>query len=239
MDCNEVEIQLDDYLDHSCGSRGSIDDRTAAAIAMHVQGCPDCEAELERRYGLLNDLRSMPVPAPTADFFEKSVSAAVAADADPAALADSSAHNRRRDDARRPYSTVITGLAAAMLVAVLLGSVVFAPPTGSAPDSGFPSISLATDTVTPIKLAFSSEKALADARLSLTLPVGVELMGYDGRSDFSWTTDLEAGTNVLRLPLVGRMAANDLLVARLEHSSGTKTFRLQVTVNDNGAPEHE
>lgn len=231
MNCNEVEKQLDDYLDHSCGSRGGSDDRTAAAIAMHIQGCPDCEAELERRHGLLNDLRSLPVPAPIADLFEKSVAAAVAA--------ESSGQNRRRDDARRPYSTVITGLAAAMLVAVLLGSVVFAPRTGSAPDSGFPSISLTTDTVTPVKLAFSSEKALADARLSLTLPVGVELMGYEGQSDFSWSTDLEAGTNVLRLPLVGRMAATDLLVARLEHSSGTKTFRLQVTVNDSGAPEHE
>ena len=66
---------------------------------------------------------------------------------------------------------------------------------------GLPVISLIVNEVTPVKLAFSSETALSDARLSLELPVGVELLGHDGQSDLSWTTDLEPGRNVLRLPL--------------------------------------
>jgi hypothetical protein len=36
------------------------------------------------------------------------------------------------------------------------------------------------------------------------------------------TTDLSVGTDLL---------VGDLLIARLEHPTGTKTFRLQVTVN--------
>jgi len=227
MNCNEIENQLDDYLDHSCLT-GRIDDQTAAVIAMHIQGCDQCQVELERRHTLLEDLRSLPVPEPTEGLFEQALSAAVSAGADADGV------NRRRTDVRRPYSTVLTGLAAALLAAVMLGTVILNG-TDSAPDPGLPSISLTTDTVTPVKLAFSSESALEDARLSLSLPIGVELVGYDGQSDISWNTDLEEGTNVLRLPLVGRSAASDLLIARLEHASGTKTFRLQVTVNQSGA----
>ena len=126
---------------------------------------------------------------------------------------------------------MVTGLAAALIGALLITSLL-TDPEPRAPETTLQGIHLATNTVTPVKLAFSSETALEDARLTLSLPVGVELMGYDGRTDLSWNTDLEAGTNVLRLPLVGRMAASDVLVARLEHPSGAKTFRLPVTVNE-------
>ena len=241
MNCTEVENQLDDYLDHSCGSRHSsdLDDLEAAAIAMHIQGCADCQVALERRHALLHDLRSLPVPAPAASFLEKTIAAA----AETVDQHSSNEQNRRRTDSRaasgKSVPRAVIGLAAALLGAVMLGTIAFGPTVDPAPDSGLPSISLTTDTVTPIKLAFSSEKALDDARLHLSLPVGVELMGYDGRSDISWNTDLEAGTNVLRLPLVGRTASSDLLVARLEHPTGTKTFRLHVTVNDSGARDDD
>ena len=89
---------------------------------------------------------------------------------------------------------------------------------------------MAANTVTPIKLMFESVEALEDARLSLELPVGVELVGYDDRLNLSWTTDLEPGKNVLQLPLVGRMPGSNQLIAKLEHPKGTKTFQLQLTV---------
>ena len=122
-------------------------------------------------------------------------------------------------------------VAAALVAAVLIGTVLTQPDL-PAPETSLQAIHLDTNTVTPVKLAFSSETALEDARLTLSLPVGVELMGYDGQTDLSWNTDLEEGTNVLRLPLIGRVAASDVLVARLEHPSGAKTFRLPVTVNE-------
>ena len=227
MKCSEVENQLDDYLEPSAPGGSGLDDRAAADIALHIQGCPQCQTELERRQTLLDALRSLPVPQPGPGFFEQAVANA----------AQSANRNRRRTDSpvRQPYATALTGLAAALLAAVLLAAVAIPDHEATAPESGLPGIHLATGTVTPVKLAFSAEKALQDARLSVSLPVGVELVGYDGRSDISWTTDLEQGTNVLRLPLVGRTAASDILVARLDHPTGTKTFRLQVTVNQSGA----
>jgi hypothetical protein len=242
MKCTDIEQQLDDYLYHPAGDHRltdseGMDDAVCAAIAMHIQGCRQCEAELERRQTLFEDLRGLPVPEPSAGFFERAVATAVE-------------HNRRRTDppVRQRYSTALIGLAAGLMAAVLLITMtrqdpMIPGPDAAAPETGLPSINLVTNTVTPVKFAFSSETALADARLSLSLPVGVELVGYDGQSDLSWTTDLEPGTNVLRLPLVGReagrTAASNLLIARLEHPKGTKTFRLQVTVNPSGATDDE
>ena len=227
MNCNEIENLLDDHLDDLSTPEN------AAAIALHLQGCSHCETELEAHTALRQELRALPVPQPVSGFFEQAVAQAVKLDGD---------RSRRRTDQKPrqasrffPSRLGLGSLAAALLVALLFGSV-FITTESPAPVHGLPTITLDTDTVTPVKLAFSSEIALVDARFSIQLPIGVELVGYNGQSDISWTTDLEPGTNVLRLPLVGRTAATtDLLVARLEHPMGTKTFRLQVTVTD---PEH-
>lgn len=213
MHCSEVDRILDDYLDRR------VDEDSA--VALHVRGCPTCGQELERRRGLIRELQRLPVPDPDPDFLAHTIANAEAA------------HGR----VRRPAGRKLAGLAAVLAAALLLAVVVARQ--GHAPETGLPEIYLATDTVTPVKLAFSSEKPLRDARLTLTLPVGVALDGYGDRTDLSWRTDLEAGTNVLRLPLVGHGPASDLLIARLDHQTGSKTFRLHLTVNDSGAPDHE
>ncbi|MGD8417772.1 MAG: hypothetical protein PVH91_11995 [Pseudomonadales bacterium] len=213
MHCSELEKSLDDYLD------GRVDEDSP--IALHVRGCATCGQALERRRGLIRDLRRLPLPEPDPDFLARSIANAEAA-------------NGR---GRLPAGMRLAGLAAVLAAALLLAVLVVRQ--GYAPETGLPEIYLATDTVTPVKLAFSSEKPLRDARLTLTLPVGVALDGYGDRTDLSWRTDLKAGTNVLRLPLIGHGPASDLLIARLDHETGSKTFRLHVTVNDSGAPDHE
>lgn len=211
MLCNQFEKTIDDYLD------GQVDDHAASQIALHLQACPSCLRELEERQTIRKLLAELPVTAPREDFFEEAVTQA-------ARIGDSV--NTRR---RLRYS----GALAAVFAFVLAASVMFDRLDGNGPDSfsELPHVVLEANTVTPVKLVFSSQSALQDAQLSIQLPVGVELAGYNGRSDLSWTTDLEPGKNILRLPLVGRMSVSDQLVAKLEHPSGTKTFRLQITVN--------
>ncbi len=219
MNCEEIESRLDEYLDTLPGE--GLDDDQAAAIALHIQSCPACAAELEQRQSLRRDLQALAAPAPAPGFLEQ-------------AVANAAAREAARTAGRKPgsrFGGALMALAAALVAAVLI-SMVLTAPENPTPETRLQGIRLAANTVTPVKLAFSSETALEDARLSLSLPVGVELMGYDGQTDLSWNTNLEEGTNVLRLPLIGRMAASDVLVARLKHPSGAKTFRLPVTVNE-------
>ena len=227
MNCSEVESLIDDYLETLPGE--GLDDAQAAALALHVQSCPACASELEKRQLLRQRLKATSVPGPDSGFLSRAVAQAAeqAELAAPPAATEPSMKGRRRPR----IGQALTALAATLVAALLIGSVLTTP-VDPAPETTLQSIQLATDTVTPVKLAFSAETALEDARLTLSLPVGVELMGYDGQTDLSWNTHLEEGTNVLRLPLIGRMAASDVLIARLEHPSGAKTFRLPVTVNE-------
>ncbi|MEM8765897.1 MAG: hypothetical protein AAGE43_00515 [Pseudomonadota bacterium] len=249
MNCSEVILKLDDYLDgvssqsiehhgltadreSAISNTECVDDRTAAAMALHVQGCPSCTNELEARQTLRDDLKALPIAAAEPELMTRLMNEAISA-----GETVREQNQKRRAIPRR--GAAISALAATVLAAWLLVTLVTAPPpVQDAPEApALPQITLAADTVTPVKLAFSAEEALADAELSLSLPVGVELVGYDGQSDLSWQTTLEAGTNVLRLPLVGRTAGTDVLIARLSHPKGTKTFRLKVAVNDNGAEQ--
>lgn len=220
MNCSELHNILDDYLDNL------LDDANAAAVALHIQSCPECASELQNRESLRSELRALPAATPRPGFLEQAVANAAAA-----AEQSRTAPDGRGLSRRGGLFAIVPAIAAALVAAILVTSVMRTP-DNVPPETTLQGIHLATDTVTPVKLAFSAETALEDARLSLSLPVGVELMGYDGRTDLSWTTDLEEGTNVLRLPLIGRMAASDVLVARLEHASGAKTFRLPVTVSE-------
>ena len=210
MLCNEVEKNIDDYLD------GYIGNDAAAQIALHVQNCSMCLRELEATQAIRNSLAELPTAAPAEDFFDRAVT-----------------HAARLGDTANTRRLRFSGAIAAVFALILAASVMFERLDQSTPAAfaGLPEVVLEVDTVTPVKLVFTSPSALAGARLSLQLPVGVELAGYNGHSDLSWSTDLEPGKNVLRLPLVGHMPASDQLVAKLEHPNGTKTFRLLVTVN--------
>jgi len=242
MNCREAERSLDDFLDLQIAERPpSAEDRAFEAIESHIEHCARCADELERRRRILNALRALPAPRPSAAFFEKAVAAAVQTANEKANNPTPDDFHRRRTDLppKPPYATALQSLAAAIVAAVLIGSLWMAGRDATTPETGLPTIELIRGDVTPIKLAFSSETALTDARLSLSLPIGVELVGYQGRTDISWNTDLAVGTNVLRLPLVGRLPGDgdhaDLLVAKIEHASGAKVFQLYVTVTENGA----
>jgi hypothetical protein len=70
--------------------------------------------------------------------------------------------------------------------------------------------------------------------LSLALPHNVELVGYGGRRELSWQTDLREGGNLMQLPLIAHGATKEDLVARLTHGDSAKTFRLKIEVANAG-----
>lgn len=223
MYCSEVKNILDEYLDDSMAQGQALE------VSEHVAACDACAAELNAHRSIRDLLQTLPLDGPDEDFLDRAIARAADATDAPTGRQD-----RRISDlptTRRVYGLRVAIAAACALV--FFSAVMLTSPRGTetAPFAGYPAVTLATDTVTPVKLMFASEETLEDARLSIQLPVGVELVGYDGRSNLSWTTDLEPGKNILRLPLVGRVPVSDQLVAKLEHPKGTKTFRLQVTVN--------
>jgi hypothetical protein len=216
MRCSEVQNIFDDYL------HGEIPTEASWDLKRHVSDCTSCQSELDARRAIRRGLVELPVQEPSEGFFDR-----VFDDVDDQATPET---NRRRTDQPATWPTRRRLAIAAVFAVVCATAFVVQQPFSGAPSSDIPEVTIAMHEVTPVSLVFSADDELQDARLSLQLPDGVELAGYSGRSALSWKTDLERGKNVLRLPLVGHIASAAEIVATLEHTQGTKTFRLKVKV---------
>ena len=216
MCCSEIQNIFDDYLDGEISAEASRD------LQHHVADCVSCQNELSQRRAIRQSLSELSVQEPTEGFFDR-----VFDELDEQAPVET---NRRRTDQPTPWLKGRRQAIAAVFVIACAVAFVAQQPFSTAPSSEMPVVTIAMHEVTSVSLVFSADEALQDARLSLQLPDGIELAGYDGRSALSWKTNLKPGKNVLRLPLVGHVAATDEVVATLEHSQGTKTFRLKVKV---------
>lgn len=159
---------------------------------------------------LRDQLRSLPVPPASAGFPERVLGAARAA------------HRRARLATLRGYA-----LAASIALAVGLGAGIWLgqPPGGP---SDLPVAVLVQGQTQPVRLRFTSPRALAGVTLHLQLPDGVELAGYAGRSELSWQVDLQAGANALELPMILRKNHGGVMTARLSHGQDRRQFAVLI-----------
>ena len=208
MECSEFARQLDDLLDgrlHALGRK---------SIEEHLGRCPDCRQLHEHAVAVLETVRKLAPPAMHPGFIDQALSRAT----------------RPAVGAARPKWRPVLGmaLAASLVLGVALG--VFLA-TRSEPVHA---VALTVDRPETVRLMFNSAKPLKAATLSLALPENVELVGYGGRRELSWQTDLREGGNLMQLPLVARGVAKQELVASLSHGGNSKTFRLKIDVDNTG-----
>jgi anti-sigma factor RsiW len=202
MNCHDLRNNLDDYLD------GRLDPRAASALAEHAESCPGCAARLREAEGLRQSLRDLPVPPPSGDLLERAVERAAEQD-------------RRH---QRAWSMGGLAVAASLLLAVAVGLVTQGPTTGPA---GPAVVAVTPGQTERINLAFNSPSRLEEVTLSVTLPEGVELAGHPGKRRLSWRTSLEAGRNLLELPVIVR-GSGGVLRADLEYGQTRRSFDLRL-----------
>jgi len=207
MNCEHHQARLDPYLDAELGA----DD--VAAVEAHLEQCPACRRIFERGRSLQRALAAYPVSGPTPDFAERALA-------------------RAKTIPRRPPRLVAAGFVAAFAASVLTliytGLMVSAPV--SDPAAGLPTVSLSIEESRTINLVFASDMTIEDVTLLVDLPRGVELDGYEGLRQVRWTTQLQAGKNVLPLELRALAGMGGELTARLQHGAREKIFRVNVSV---------
>ena len=207
MDCNEFGLRLDDLLDgrlHALGRK---------SLQEHLERCADCRTRHEHAVAVLEAVRKLTPPAPHPGFIDQ-------------ALARATRPVPATRFKRRPV--IGMALAASLVLSVAIG--VF---LAMRPDP-VQAVVLTIDQPETVRLMFNSAKPLKAATLSLALPENVELVGYGGRRELSWQTDLREGGNLMQLPLVVRGATKEDLVASLSHGGNSKTFRLKIEVDNAG-----
>jgi hypothetical protein len=161
---------------------------------------------------LLERLRALPVPPPSADYGRRVLGAV------------------RRAEVRSYAPALGAALAASLALGIGLSVQL-----GSAPDtkprSEPKTVTLAAGAVSPVRLMFRSPRALEGVTIQLQLPAGVELAGHPGRSELTWQTDLQAGANLLELPMIAQGGEGGLLTASLGHGQDRRQFAVLVKVN--------
>lgn len=212
----------------------------------HRESCAACRAlyaaEVGAEAALLSALREMPVPAPSADFADRVLQAAVVQNGAQNEVPNA-AHHHRHGFMMGFGSAAVAALALWVVVGVLPEAV---PPADgvsgetvanlqtqttvqkTAEDVPVPELSIALHQQKDIKLAFYSGASLKGAKITIRLPENVALVGYPGRRELSWTTDLKKGDNLLRLPVIATQIARGDLVADISYQDRVKTLTLSL-----------
>lgn len=181
-----------------------------AEVRRHVGTCPHCEQALAREQTLRRLLRAQPVPPPSPGFAARALRAATP----------------KRSDYRYGFG-VGFGVASAAALVLWLATVNI--PFGGGRDA-LPAVTLMPHEARTVKLVFDSPRDLPEATIVLRLPPSVEIAGYPGRRELVWQASLQAGANVVALPIVAHGTGGGELTASIAYGEQEKTFRLKLDV---------
>ncbi len=224
MNCQQILTTIDDYLD------GNLDKDQRVGFDQHISVCESCQKKLAQARYVLDEVKSISIPAMSPGFTQRAIRNAVQAQDRP----------QRRGFMMGFGSAVAAGLVLALVVTGLLPTAQtptpLTPQVASHVSDSIVEISLSVEKVQMVNLVFDSTQAVAGAELSISLPEHVELSGYPGQQVLAWSTDLKQGRNVLSLPIKGLFNASGELVANINANGKIKAVRIQLQVDDAKIP---
>jgi len=209
MNCDQCHENLDQFLDNE------LEAALLTEFQAHTEDCRDCTEVLRRKKDLRQALRSMPLPAPEDGFLDSVVEHALV--------------TTHRNEKRFWSSAGIGGAIAAGVIGWMVLSLPADLPQVTDPTQ-LDTVTISLNVEKTIKLTFNSTRELQAATLSLQLPAGVEIVGYEGHASVRWTTTVNPGINILELPIVVRFGNGGAILARVEHEGRQQSFEFAVTV---------
>ena len=217
MNCQQVSAQLNDFMD------GYLEPVVTQAIQGHLADCAQCGAMVAAEQKFRQALRQMEVPPPVPGFAER-------------VLENAMHREKPRHGWWGGFSAGITVAVAFMLL------LFFGLPFKGAEKAieQLAGVTMAVGAAHTIQMVVNVPQDLAGSTISLLLPEHIELDGYPGERQITWTTDLRKGDNLLALPVIGRQVGAGTLVARVEHENKRKVFEVAMDVRPrlSGAPWH-
>ncbi|MEM9403900.1 MAG: hypothetical protein AAGA44_15615 [Pseudomonadota bacterium] len=214
MNCETLNTHLDDFIDRR------LDDALLADLSRQAAECPTCARTVAQARALRESLvvygaRTLPMPDDA--FFSAAIANAIVA----------GTKTTRQQYWLKGFSTaMVAGLA------VLAVTLFMLRPHNPVDDAvGIPTVSISLEQVRTVNLVFASASDLDDASLTVSLPDGVYLQGFEGQKEITWMTSLTAGRNILPLKLIATTPRGGELLAVLRHEDDDKAFRLQVDIS--------
>lgn len=179
----------------------------------HLATCPDCRAAALALDGL-RQLRSQAPVEPPAGLFERIMGRS---------------QQPAGQSAPRSRFWLGAGVGAAVAASVMVALLTTGVLSGvSPPPAGETALRVSLGEPRDVNIAIDMDHDLEAAEITVVLSGGIELDGYAGRRELSWTTDLKAGTNRLTLPIVAVGEGGGRLMVRVGHGDKERRFTLDL-----------
>lgn len=166
---------------------------------------------------VLELLKDYPMAEASAGFYDRALARAT--------------HEGTRRQRNRWIMTGFGSAVAAGLALWLIGGFFLTAPQTPGPAADIPGVVMTLAEPRTVNLVFASAIDLVDATLTVVLPEGIDVAGFEGQREITWTTSLQAGKNVLPLELVASSPRGGELLATLRHGNDDRTFRLRVNIS--------
>ena len=212
MNCTDIQNQTSDYLSRS------LEAAELEAFQHHIDGCDSCREIVDEEQRLIALLKQVPVRGPSEDFYDRALQMAVKPEA----------HEHHRLGFIKGFGTAV---AASLALWILVGVLPVSQEPGTQKGQG---ITIAVQEVKTVKLAFHTVGAMDNARITIQLPENVELVGYTGRRELAWNTNLKKGDNILKLPIRANAMTKGKILAKIEHKKQVRTIMIDLDVTRKG-----
>jgi len=210
MNCEMVADRLTALVD------GALPEYEARALKAHLLGCSECRDALQGVVALRR-LARQERAAPPAGLFDR--------------IADEVTQPAVQARPQRFWlGAAFGGALAATLLAFAIALGVLVRPV-ALPQEDIARFSVATWEARPMDIAIDVDRPLAGATISIMIAGDVEVEGYGGLRELTWTDDLDAGVNRLTLPL--RAIGDDVgqVVVRLSHPDSEQLFVVKLKLD--------
>lgn len=205
MNCRDIQALLPEYSHQDLGPEAEI------LVNLHLQSCRTCTAIVQRERQLQASLKSLPVAELPAGFAAKAMRRA---------REEASAQDRRR---------VGTGLAMAASVLMVAG-LAFMLGRGTSAVAPENTVNLAMGQTQMVALKIDAPQAFEQVKFEVSLPANVALAEQPELREFAWSGQLQAGVNVLSLPLVGINPDSGHLIATVTYGKTRRSLDVPLFV---------
>lgn len=202
MNCHQFEQMLDDHLD------GYLSEEQDRQVTAHIDNCAQCQRVLAQAKDVQKALKTMPVPRLPDNYAERQFQRLWS--------------EQNFETGKRGFHHLFQpGLAAALLVGILLGGGMVQWLSSSEPSLVSQPLTVNLYDTREVRFVVNSRSDLQGARVTLRIPEHMELQGFPGRHELTWTTNLKAGANLLSLPLRAADLGSGEVVMMIDSPGGT------------------
>ena len=205
MKCEYINLFIYDYMDNY------LSEEQSHIVEIHIKTCINCRQKIKQARCQKEELANLISPGLSAEFTEK-------------AFQNVEAHFMVGKTKALKKSAYYFSMAASILFASV---VAFLLPNSSVNKTPIDPLVMPLNQQ-EVNMVFNTPKKLQNVQFTVILPDNIEMLGHPGKRHVIWSGALNAGPNLLSIPILTRHSFSGILTTKLEYENNSKTFNVSM-----------